>query len=136
MNEGLDDLEEHLFFEDEQIKITSTIVEYDDHIIPTKSISSIYVDKEEIEPPTGLFALGGLAIIYNGQTGEELTLLIGIILFIIGFLSMFIKKVTRINKIAISLDSGREILIDNVKIEEETFDEIFEALRKVIIFRG
>lgn len=129
-------MEEHSFYGNKYIKITSTIIEYEDTIISTKSISSVEIDKEEVEPPVGLIGLGVIGLIYGSSLPHEIISTAGLILIILGLATIGVRKITRINKLIITLDSGKSFVIENEHIDEEELETILIHLRDAIIFRG
>jgi hypothetical protein len=131
-------LQEHFFFSEEEIKISSTRIELPNKVIAMHTVSSIKIDKEEFKPPWIMifgFLAGFLIWIFNPDTDLGLTgLSIGSILIIIAGLYWYLRQSGRNEAVVINLTSGETEYIDNQDVQD--IQKVFTAISDAIIFRG
>lgn len=127
-----DRLEEHIFFENEEILISSTRLVIGNKTIVTDSICSIDLDLEELRPPwvaislivIGLF-IGVFSIIPD----------IGWTIAIFGAAYAILSRTRkRKDALVIELGSGDYFYITNREVKDLT--AIHKVINDVIIFRG
>jgi hypothetical protein len=131
-------LQEHFFFSEEEIKISSTRIELPNKVIAMHTVSSIKIDKEEIKPPW-IMIIGSIVSlliwIFNPNTEAGLTgLSIGSILIIIAGLYWYLRQSGRNEAVVINLTSGETEYIDNQDVQD--IQKVFTAISDAIIFRG
>ncbi|WP_143030749.1 hypothetical protein [Thalassobacillus cyri] len=129
-------LEEHAFFENSHIKITSAVIEYNNTIISTKAISSVIIDKEEVDPPNGLLGGGILFYLFGQYSDNETLAIIGTLSFLSGLFYMGTKKFSSIKSLIITMDSGEKFILDEEHIEDTDLQVVLKCIRDAIIFRG
>jgi hypothetical protein len=131
-------LQEHFFFSEEEIKISSTRIALPNKVIAMHTVSSITIDKEEIKPPRIMIIgsiLSLLVWIFNPNTEVGLTgLSIGSILIIIAGFYFYLRQQSRNEAIVINLTSGETEYIDNQDVND--IQKVFNAISDAIIFRG
>lgn len=131
-------MEEHVFFKEEEILVSSTRIVLPNKIIAMHTVSSITIDKEEIKRPWILMISAFMSFIvwvFNPDTdGGVVGLSIGFILLIFSGILWYIRKTDRNEAVVISLTSGETVYIDNQEVDD--IQSVFNAISNAIVFRG
>jgi hypothetical protein len=131
-------MEEHIFYKEDEILISSTRIALPNLVIAVHSVSSLRIDKEEVRFPWIMFAISFFSFlvwIFN-PTSEmgQMSLFIGIFLLLISLITWIIQISRRKEALLISLTSGETEYID--KEEVDNLQNVFKAISNAIVFRG
>ena len=131
-------MEEHIFYEEEGIKITSVLLYQDEDTYVLSEISSIKKEYGKKEVPsfklklsTVLIGIGFLLTVFNREF-DNIFYLIGGIILAIALLEWILQDVE--HSLTITFSSGEHKVIASKNEEEIT--SINEAIKEAIIFRG
>jgi hypothetical protein len=131
--------EEHIFYENEQIKISSTRISLENKTLAMKSVCSVELDIEEIQPPYFFLGFGFITFLssFIANNDSRGTLFgLGIVIIFFALVTYIFKLAKREVSILIDLESGETEILTKEDLQENELELIFKAINDAIIFRG
>jgi xanthine/uracil/vitamin C permease (AzgA family) len=126
-------MEEHVFLNEDDVKVTSTRLITDSETYVINAITSIKNGKTEKNVPTLTLTIGGILIIiglfFRANAGLITS---GIIVLIVAAIIWFLQKET--HKVIVSFSSGEHKVISDTN--KDLIEKIIKALNDSIVFRG
>lgn len=131
--------QEHVFFENELLKISSTRISFENKTIAMKSVCSVELDTEKVQFPTYIFGIGFLIALSSSiatPAAAQALLYIGLFIALFSLALFGIMHSRREKSIIIKLDSGDTEVFSKEDLDEANLEEVYKSISDAIIFRG